>query len=269
MSDELFFAFCAPAKRDAAAKDTAILASARVTQFAHRQILRLPPEDVPPIQLTGYAWGDAAAPAVLLAHGWEFQSGRMAAFVQPLLSAGYRVVAFDFPAHGRSEGEYGTMVDFAEAIANAIDAFGNVHAVVGHSFGGQSAAWLFSHRHYLAVQRLVMIAAASSVEYLAEVSGPIVNASDADRAAFHASFERRMGAPMRAFDVPGAASHIQIPTLIIHDKRDLMVPYSHAEAYASAIPHATLMTTTGLGHRAILRAEEVVRAIVAFVEKGA
>lgn len=49
--------------------------------------------------VTTYAWGEG--PAVLLVHGWSSHTGCMAGFVDPLLERGFRVVAFDAPAHGR------------------------------------------------------------------------------------------------------------------------------------------------------------------------
>ena len=44
-------------------------------------------------------WGEDG-PAVLLMHGWGGARAQMTGFVIPLLDAGYRVVAFDQPAHG-------------------------------------------------------------------------------------------------------------------------------------------------------------------------
>jgi pimeloyl-ACP methyl ester carboxylesterase len=40
-------------------------------------------------------------PAVLLVHGWGGNAAQMRAFVFPLLSAGYRVIAYDRPARFR------------------------------------------------------------------------------------------------------------------------------------------------------------------------
>src|SRR5690349_7364554 len=42
-----------------------------------------------------WQWGDAGRPVVYLVHGWGSRGGRLAAFVEPLAAAGYRVVAFD------------------------------------------------------------------------------------------------------------------------------------------------------------------------------
>ena len=46
--------------------------------------------------------GPAAAPAVLLVHGWGGRGVQMGSFVAPLLARGYRIVWFDQPGHGES-----------------------------------------------------------------------------------------------------------------------------------------------------------------------
>src|SRR6185436_19892625 len=41
-------------------------------------------------------------PAIVLMHGWGGYAAQMQSFVAPLTAAGFRVIAFDAPAHGRS-----------------------------------------------------------------------------------------------------------------------------------------------------------------------
>ncbi len=48
-----------------------------------------------------------------------------------------------------------------------------------------------------------------------------------------------------------------------------MIPYAEAEALANAWPGLKFMTTSGKGHRDILSAPEVMRAIVDFVVPAA
>ena len=50
-------------------------------------------------ELAVTTWG-SNGPAVLLMHGWGGARAQMTGFVDPLLFAGYRVVAYDQPAHG-------------------------------------------------------------------------------------------------------------------------------------------------------------------------
>ena len=80
------------------------------------------------------------APAVLLAHGWGGHAAQMRGFVPRLLAEGFRVIAYDQPAHGLSEGKLTGLPDFAGALAAVAAHHGNVRHVIAHSLGG-ACAW--------------------------------------------------------------------------------------------------------------------------------
>ena len=86
-----------------------------------------------------WRWGSRDAPAVLLAHGWGGNAAQMRPFVFPLLEAGYRVIAYDQPAHGVSEGRLTGLPDFADVIAELAWHYGGVSAIVAHSLGAAAA----------------------------------------------------------------------------------------------------------------------------------
>jgi alpha-beta hydrolase superfamily lysophospholipase len=90
--------------------------------------------------LATWRWGAAQAPAVLLAHGWGGFAAQLHAFVPRLLAAGFRVVAYDQPAHGLSEGRLTGLPDFAGALAAVAAHHGEVRHVVAHSLGAIGAA---------------------------------------------------------------------------------------------------------------------------------
>ena len=50
--------------------------------------------------LITYTWGEGKG--VLLAHGWASRASHMALIARGLARRGFRAVAFDLPAHGRS-----------------------------------------------------------------------------------------------------------------------------------------------------------------------
>ncbi|MDB4883556.1 MAG: hypothetical protein JWL95_2322, partial [Gemmatimonadetes bacterium] len=112
-----------------------------------------------PNGLRATAWG--AGPAVLLVHGWEGRGAQLGALVDPLVAAGYRVVALDGPAHGDSAGRSTSAPEFALSMGAVREAVGPLAALVGHSFGGFTAMLAVSRG--LSVDRLVIIAAPSSV----------------------------------------------------------------------------------------------------------
>ena len=65
--------------------------------------------------------------------------------------------------------------------------------------------------------------------------------------------------------VPGAASAIAVPpSLIVHDPD---APWSGAAAFAQAWPGSRLLTTSGLGHRRLLKAPTVLNQVAEFLSK--
>src|SRR5918911_788593 len=91
-------------------------------------------------QIATWRWGESDAPAVLLAHGWGGYAAQMRGFVFPLLSAGFRVIAYDQPAHGLSDGKLTGLPDFAEVLTELAWHHGGAHAFIGHSLGAAAGA---------------------------------------------------------------------------------------------------------------------------------
>src|SRR6266568_5919216 len=69
-------------------------------------------------------WGKG--PAVMLVHGWSGRGAQLGEFAEPLAGAGYRAVAFDAPAHGRSDGRDTTLLEISDVILRLAADFGPV-----------------------------------------------------------------------------------------------------------------------------------------------
>lgn len=263
-----FELFCTPRARDLSAKSLRLLDDATRECITHRQILSWPPnDDAPAIDLQAFVWeshhAQSQARTALLLHGWELQSGRMAAFVEPLRSAGWRVVAVDMPAHGQSEGERTTLLDWSAAVRSAAERF-DTQLVLAHSFGGTAAAWALAHGGAPVAERFVILASSIDVEFLVDYSPRFEEVDERVRRAFAAEFEKRMSWKLREFSVAAAASHIQASTLVVHDESDTFMPFEHGRRFARSIPHARMLATHGLGHLGILRDPSVIDAVLAF-----
>jgi pimeloyl-ACP methyl ester carboxylesterase len=208
-------------------------------------------------------WGEG--PAVLLVHGWEGRGAQLGALVDPLVAAGYRVVALDGPAHGDSPGSTTSAPEFVDALRATRDAAGRFAAIVGHSFGGFTS--LLAIAHGLDAGRLVTIGAPSSVPEVLREFQRLVRLPDRALPAMVRALERRVGAPMASFDVASFAPRVRVPVLVVHDVDDAEVPFADATRLAELLG-ARLVRTEGLGHRRILYAPDVVSTIVEFIEAG-
>lgn len=230
--------------------------------LAGAQRLTLTHRDRP---LAVYRWG--AGPTVLLVHGWHGRGAQLGAFVAPLVAAGFRVVAFDAPAHGRTPGRATDLPEVSEALLTVANAFPPLHGVITHSFG--TAATLYAIAQQLAPQRVVALSAPSSIGFLMDSFAARLNIPNAVMAVHRRLMEERFGTDLwQRFSPTEIARDLDIPALLIHDKEDREVPCQEGEALARAWQGATWIQTQGLGHRRILRDPDVVARVVAFMSES-
>ncbi len=213
-----------------------------------------------------WTWGARSqeAPAVLLAHGWGGHAAQMRAFVFPLLCAGYRVVAFDQPAHGVSEGRLTGQTDFADVLARVAWRAGAVHGVIAHSLGGAAAALAIARG--LPVRRAVLIGASLDVGAYARRFARWHGMPERVREAMQAAIEERFGIEWKDLEIKKMARKLSAAALVIHDWDDRAVPWSQGAELARHWPRAQLMSTKGLGHRRILEDDAVTQAAVDFIK---
>ncbi|WP_026815634.1 alpha/beta hydrolase [Arenimonas composti] len=215
--------------------------------------------------LAGLRWG-AGGPTVLALHGWEGRAAQFRGLGERLAARGYRLVALDAPAHGRSPGREADPVVFADALREAAAELGPLHAVVGHSMGGASVLYAVSQG--LRSERSVAIAAPAGVGgVLARIAGRL-GLGETARRRFFAAMSQRSGMPPEALDIDRLAGGIGQPLLVVHDHEDAVIPFADAERIAGAT-RARLLATRGLGHRNVLRDPAVLDQIVDFLDARA
>lgn len=210
-----------------------------------------------------WRWGPSDAPAVVLAHGWGGRASQMRAFVMRLAAAGFRVIAYDQPAHGRSEGEVTGLPDFADALAAVAAHHGGVQAVIAHSLGGAGAAIAIAQG--LSVRRTVLISPPSDLLGHSRRFARWFRIPERVRRAMQAAVEERYGVRWAELETHRLAPRLDSEALVIHDRDDRVVPFRQGVALAQAWPGARLLATEGLGHGRILEDEGVSRAAVEFI----
>jgi pimeloyl-ACP methyl ester carboxylesterase len=241
-----------PRARDAAASALDLI-DARNTYIQHKQRM-----------IATWRWGERDAPAVLLAHGWGGNAAQMRAFVFPLLEAGYRVIAYDQPAHGVSEGRLTGLPDFADVLAEVAAHHGNVKAVIAHSLGaaGAALAQAWGRTDY---KKIVLVSPPSDLVGYSRRFARWYWIPEPVRKAMQTAIEERYGVLWEELEVPRVAPRLGAQALVIHDRRDRMTPWKHGATVARLWPGARLLSTDGLGHRRILADEGVTRAAADFI----
>jgi pimeloyl-ACP methyl ester carboxylesterase len=191
---------------------------------------------------------------------------------RPLIDAlarHHRVLAADNRGAGSSDKpdepySYGMMA--ADTVA-AMDAAGVVAAdIVGFSMGARIAIELCL-AHPERVRTLTLIAGRPAgrsrrrTRLLARV------AAAADRDGGH-GMRRQLNAA-RGYDVRARLMDVHVPALVLHGRRDRVVPVADSRELARLIPGAEFHLMPG-GHLAVLRAQVVAYAarIDAFTSKG-
>lgn len=215
-----------------------------------------------------YEWGDPTWPAVVLVHGWEHRAAFWGAWVQPLLTAGYRVVALDAPAHGESAGRQVDMVDFAGAVGVVLASVGPLHAVVAHSFGAASVAGLPVPLPAASrlLPRLILLSAPATPLAIAYRFAALLHLPAALVVRMAQHFRAATGREASSFAVAVAGPTLGAEqVLLLHDEQDAIVPVAEARQLAAAWPAARFILTRGLGHNRILREPAVVRQAVDFL----
>ena len=214
--------------------------------------------------LGAWSWGPRDAATVLLAHGWGGHAAQLRGFIQPLVRAGYRVVAYDQPAHGVSDGELTGLPDFADAFAAVAEHYGNVQAAIGHSLGATAAAMALARRS-VELEKLVLISPPSDLEGHSRRFARWHWMPERLRRAMQRAIEERYGLRWDELGLAHLAPRLAAQALVIHDRSDRQVPWRQGAAFAEHWPGAKLLTTRGLGHARILRDDAVIDAATAFV----
>ena len=212
------------------------------------------------------SWGEQG-PLVLALHGWRGRTTQFRPLAAKLLERGLRTVALELPGHGVSVGDHATPRLLGELLVEVERLVGPVHAAIGHSFGGAAlgAGFVYGFRP----KRVVIVSSPTRVSRIPVLLAKTAGLPPPAMKAFVRILDHDAGRPSADLDLVSTAPHAGIPGFLVHDLQDAVIPYAEAEALANAWPGLKFMTTSGKGHRDILSAPEVIRAIIDFVAPAA
>ncbi len=213
--------------------------------------------------IRGYSWGKG--PVALLLHGWQSRAHDMRHFVEPLLAAGYRVVAFDGLAHGTSDGRTASFDSSCRVTQQIVEEIAP-HAIIGHSYGAATSVYALAKSRKADVKKLVLIAPIAETTQVVDNFIRVAAVPDRVRPHFDARLAHVWGNPKEYYSMSTLAKDVHVPTLMFHDRQDLIVPYVGASQVAANLPEVEFITSKGLGHYGVLKDTATMTAIDRFLE---
>jgi pimeloyl-ACP methyl ester carboxylesterase len=216
-------------------------------------------------ELAVTTWGNG--PVILLVHGWGGSRAQITGFVGPLLAAGFRVVTFDQPAHGESDGELTNLFEIASTMDQIAESVEGFQAIIAHSFGTLVTSYTLVERNFPHPERLVYFGAHNRLADSLTRFQLIANLPDDIMEGLREFIEDRFGRNLLlSIANENLARQIDIPALMFHDLKDKVTSIEDSRAIAQVWKSARLIETEGLGHRGILQSSRIHNQVVEFLK---
>ena len=181
------------------------------------------------VNLTAYCWGEG--PTVLLVHGWGGRGTQLGSFVKPLVESGYRVLAFDAPAHGRTPGKQTSGFELALAIEAVAKRESSIHSIIAHSLGATSTALALTKS--VVANQVVFLGALCWLSSAVTEFSRLARLSQETEKELRRLMENKFGEDVwQRLSVERMAANFTIPALLFHDRKDREVSYQESLAIA-------------------------------------
>ena len=213
-----------------------------------------------------WKWGQG--PGILFVHGWNGRGVNFAYFFKPFIDAGYSVITYDAPAHGKSEGHVTNYFELSDTVRSFLDpSHGfNIQGMIAYSIGASAAINCISKEKPLI--DVVLIAPALKLK---EILFNAFNHHGIPEIIYQnlvTDMERYYGYDVHQDNPDVLAKTISTKMLIVHDKDDRTIPYTDSKILSEKKDNIFLYTTEGLGHKRILRDNAVVDVITSYIFNG-
>ncbi len=207
-----------------------------------------------------WEWG--SGPSVLLAHGWNGKGIQLHRFIEPLISMGCSVIAYDAPGHGESQGTTSSYFEFTDTIRTLLTSSNghDIQGVIAYSLGASATVNCIAKENH--TLKTVLIAPALRLE---EVLYSFFDDFGIPRSLYRnliEEYENQFGYNMERDNPSNLLKEIESKILIVHDKNDSTIPYTDSKELSDELQNIDLHTTERLGHKGVLTDSSVVDMII-------
>ncbi len=198
------------------------------------------------LEIATYRWVGKGK-TVLLAHGWESNASRWDYILKDLKDQDYNIVALDAPAHGRSGGKQFNAVLYSEFISVVAKKF-KPEVLIGHSVGGMASVFSTYLNELPFIEKMVLLGAPAHFTGVFSRYKSMMGFNNRISNGLDKIVLERFGQPVSYFSTADFLKSTTAKGLIIHDKKDRIIPFEDGQLLANRYDNSEFIITTGYGH---------------------
>lgn len=217
-------------------------------------------------RLKTYRYGSSLK-KILFVHGWEGAASDFFEFFPALSAEGFEVVAIDLPGHGQSSMGQLNATMMVQIVNDVEVQIGPLSGFVGHSFGAFSLGHVLSQNNSYRNLPFISMASPIRLEKILEGYVELLSFSELQKQYFFSKVENQFQIKIKQFTLENFIRSHQGPTLLIHDQKDPVIPFSEISTLKKNQIAQEYLFTEGLGHNRLLKGKKVIEKSLTFLKK--
>jgi pimeloyl-ACP methyl ester carboxylesterase len=209
-----------------------------------------------------YQWKNSGD-TVVLAHGWESNSSRWKDLIQLLQERHFNIIALDAPAHGATGNKQFNAVLYSECINEVVSRF-QPKILIGHSVGGMASVFAMHNHNMESITKLILLGAPDAFSTILNSYETVMRYNGRTKTAIRNYILKTFNFLPEDFSTSKFTSTLNAKALIIHDKKDRIIPFQDGVTIKNNYPKSQFIETKGYGHG--LKSTEVYNHILSFLK---
>ncbi|WP_134088154.1 alpha/beta fold hydrolase [Olivibacter sp. XZL3] len=217
------------------------------------------------LSVKGFSWG-AGEDLILLTHGWASKAADFDCLIERfLLNPRYRVVAFDAPGNGASEGRLTNLALYVESIHQMAKLLGSPKVLIGHSLGATANVMAYKE---LPKKPAVMVSLSPLVDlenyFVSQMTA--VGISEALQERFFQDFKEAFNIEVNYFNLHKLYDYSDVNHLLFYDRYDEISPFRFMNDFLEKHTDIQQRTYDGIGHHDIIKNGSVISELFTEVD---
>ena len=217
---------------------------------------------------------------IICAHGWMGRGTNFYKFIPKLTQKGFRVLAPDFPMHGKTGGTEAGVHAFSYALNCILNYIEEPAILLAHSISNEVTCmnyYISDEKTRNQIKGYLGIGVPDKSSDYAINLGRANGSDDYTNNLVLEKVSEKLGIDIHCLSLSETIKYFNYPCLIVHDDKDKEIPIDSAINVSKNIlkqfqtykiedqEYPCFHKTSGLGHRRILKDDNVVRVVVDFI----